>query len=106
MTDTVTLKLRKSIKAHGKDETELTLRKPTTDELIAHGAPYVIIGTEGAKPDFRACAALLSAICAIPPSSVGQLDPADFNAAAMRLLGFTNGAAADGTIDTGSKSSN
>lgn len=102
MTDTLILKLRKPIQAHGDPLKELTLRKPTVDELIAHGSPYVIVGTSGAKPDYRACAGLLSAVCAIPPSSVSQLDAADFNAAAMQLLGFTNGAAAGGATESGS----
>lgn len=104
MSEIVTLSLAKPIQAHGEQLSQLSLRKPTAAELIAHGQPYIAVGAGGGgiKADYRACAALISAICAIPPSSVDQLDMADFDEAAMILVGFTKRASVGGSTGTGS----
>lgn len=88
---TRTITLQTPIEAHGEKLTQLVLRKPTTAELCLHGQPYTAVKTGGGgiKADYAVCAALIAAICAIPPSSVEQLDMADFDEAAMTLVGFT-----------------
>lgn len=101
MTDTTrTLSLAAPIQAHGETLTELTLRKPTVKELRLCGQPYRIVGG-GAQCDYDACAKLISAVAGIPPSSVDQLDAADFDEAALILVGFTKRAPV-AESDTGS----
>lgn len=102
MADPIKYKLTSSIQAHGATLTELELRKPTVMELRACGMPYKMTGA-AVQADYAACAKLLSAICAIPPSSVDQMDAADFDDAALILVGFLKRAPVEGT-GTGSGS--
>lgn len=90
--ETVTIDLSTPIQADDgtRTRTQLVLRRPTVKELRACGAPYRIGAQNGSiSPDYEACAQLISMICAIPPSSVDQLDGADFDDIALRLVGFT-----------------
>jgi tail assembly chaperone E/41/14-like protein len=104
LSEIITIKLHVPIEAHDEELTELKLRRPTADELITHGQPYILVsgGGGGIKADYRACAGLLVAICGIPPSSVAKLDPADFDDLAMVLVGFTKRAPAGGVTGPGS----
>lgn len=88
MSDAITFKLSKPIQAHGAELAELALRRPTVKELRQCGAPYRVV-QGGVQWDYDACARLLVAICGIPPSSVEQLDAADFDDLAAILVGFT-----------------
>jgi hypothetical protein len=93
------------IEAHGEKLTELKLRRPTTDELIIHGQPYIVLPSGGGavKADYRACAGLICAICAIPPSALAKIDAADFDELAMVLVGFTRGGLGAGKTAPGSR---
>lgn len=97
-----TVTLTTPIEAHGEKLSELKLRKPTTAELIEHGQPYTTQRGGVIKADYRVCAALISAICAIPPSSVDKLEPSDFDEAAMSLVGFMSHAPGGGANASGS----
>lgn len=89
MADPITILLTAPIQAHGHTHTELVIRQPTVKELRQAGQPYRV-GNGVASADYEACHRLISMICAIPPSSVDQLDGADFDEIAMILVGFMN----------------
>ncbi len=95
--DTRTIPLAKPIAAHGETLTQLVLRRPTVKEMRTCGQPYRLSDASGGgfalQADYDACAKLISAICAIPPSSVDDMDAADFDNASMMLVGFTKRAA-------------
>lgn len=80
--------LSRPITAHGETLAALVLRCPTVKELRKSGAPYRLAAGGGVAVDYDACASLLSAICAVPPSSIDQLEAGDFDEAAWRLVGF------------------
>lgn len=88
----LTIKLAKPIPAHGEDLHELKLRRPTAKELRLCGGPYRLVN-DGVAVDYDACAKLLVLICGIPPSSVDHMDGADFDEAALALVGFIRRAA-------------
>jgi hypothetical protein len=85
---TRTVPLAKPIQAHGETLTALTLRRPTVKELRTFGAPYRL-GNDSVRIDYEVCAKLISEICAIPPSTVDQMDGADFDEVSLILVGFT-----------------
>lgn len=96
--------LSQPITAHGEELRELRLRRPTVKELREAGAPYLIlnVGTgSGVVPNYDACGRLIEKICNIPPSAVDQLDPADFDEACLRLMGFTKRPASAAASDAG-----
>lgn len=97
MSDTVTIALTRPIQAHGETLATLELRAPTVREMRQCGAPRRIGIDNSIVVDYEACAKLLSAICAIPPSSVDQMHPSDFDEAAMQLLGFIGRSSAEPT---------
>ena len=82
------MQLSSPIQAHGETLSALELRKPTVKELRAAGAPYRISRGGEVTVDYEACARLIAAICAIPPSSVDLMDTADFDEAAWKVVGF------------------
>lgn len=86
-TETITVALSRPILAHNESLSRLDLRCPTVKELRQCGAPYQDVATR--VPNYEACARLISMICAIPTSSVDQLDAKDFTEASMILVGFT-----------------
>lgn len=98
MADIVTLPLAKPITAHGETLSALELRPPTVKELRACGSPKRV-GAGGIVVEYEACAQLLSRICAIPPSSIDQMDPGDFDEACWRLVGFMTPSSAGETAD-------
>ena len=97
MTETVTMPLAKPIQAHGETLSALVLRSPTVKELRQCGAPRRLGADKSIVIDYEACAQLLVAICAIPPSSVDQLDAADFDEASLRIVGFIGRSSAEET---------
>ena len=92
MDETTKIILTKPIQAHGQTVSALELRSPTAREFIEAGRPpYTVAGDGGVAPDLQICAKLLAKICAIPPSSVEQLVPADLFKAVWVVVGFTGG---------------
>lgn len=82
-----TIHLTKPITAHGAEVSELTLKEPTTDDIIACGYPLMI--ADGAVlPQAGPVAKYIARLGGVPPSSVKQLSPADFNACMTAIVGF------------------
>ncbi|MBT9263585.1 phage tail assembly protein [Pseudomonas sp. MG-9] len=87
MSDAV--KLQVAIEAHGEPVTELTLRRPTVQEVRAIKAlPYKIDKNEDVSLDMDVAAKYIAVCAAIPPSSVNQLDLSDLNALSWAVASF------------------
>ncbi|MBH8610493.1 phage tail assembly protein [Pseudomonas mohnii] len=88
------IKLQVAIEAHGEPLTELTLRRPTVQEVRAIKAlPYRIDKNEEVGLDMDVAAKYIAVCAGIPPSSVNQLDLADLNALSWAVAGFFMSAA-------------
>lgn len=88
------VKLQVAIEAHGEPMTELTLRRPTVQEVRAIKAlPYRIDKNEEVGLDMDVAAKYIAVCAGIPPSSVNQLDLADLNALSWAVAGFFMSAA-------------
>lgn len=87
MSDSV--KLQAAIEAHGEPVTELTLRRPTVQEVRAIKAlPYKIDKNEDVSLDMDVAAKYIAVCAGIPPSSVNQLDLSDLNALSWAVASF------------------
>ncbi|RBH54787.1 MULTISPECIES: phage tail assembly protein [Pseudomonas] len=92
MTDPV--KLQVPIEAHGEPLSELTLRRPTVQEVRAIKAlPYKIDKGENVSLDMDVAAKYIAVCTGIPPSSVNQLDLSDLNTLSWAVAGFFMSAA-------------
>jgi len=92
MSDVVTLRV--AIEAHGESLNELTLRRPTVQEVRAIKAlPYKIDKSEEVSLDMDVAAKYIAVCAGIPPSSVNQLDLADLNALSWSVASFFMSAA-------------
>ncbi|WP_449102175.1 phage tail assembly protein [Pseudomonas extremaustralis] len=88
------VKLQVAIEAHGEPLTELTLRRPTVQEVRAIKAlPYRLDKNEEVGLDMDVAAKYIAVCAGIPPSSVNQLDLADLNALSWAVAGFFMSAA-------------
>ena len=88
------VKLHVAIEAHGEPLTELTLRRPTVQEVRAIKAlPYKIDKGEEVSLDMDVAAKYIAVCAGIPPSSVNQLDLVDLNALSWAVAGFFMSAA-------------
>jgi hypothetical protein len=88
------VKLQVAIEAHGEPLTELTLRRPTVQEVRAIKAlPYRIDKNEEVGLDMDVAAKYIAVCAGIPPSSVNQLDLVDLNALSWAVAGFFMSAA-------------
>lgn len=84
------VKLQVAIEAHGEPVTELTLRRPTVQEVRAIKAlPYKIDKNEDVSLDMDVAAKYIAVCAAIPPSSVNQLDLSDLNALSWAVTSFS-----------------
>ncbi len=83
------VKLNAPIEAHGEPLSELTLRRPTVQEVRAIKAlPYRIGKDEEVSLDMDVAAKYIAVCAGIPPSSVNQLDLADLNTLSWEVAGF------------------
>lgn len=81
--------LVKPIQAHGEELTELTLRRPTVQEVRAIRAlPYKIGADEAVMLDMDAGCKYIAVCAGIPASSVNQLELTDLNDLAWEIAGF------------------
>jgi hypothetical protein len=88
------VKLQVAIEAHGDPVTELTMRRPTVQEVRAIKAlPYKIDKNEEVSLDMDVAAKYIAVCAGIPPSSVNQLDLADLNALSWAVASFFMSAA-------------
>lgn len=86
------VKLSKSIQAHGEEVRILTLREPTTEDIIDIGLPTLIIvgdgETAGVEVRQKVVAKYISTLAAIPLSAVRSLAPKDFSACTKEVMSF------------------
>ncbi|VVM37906.1 hypothetical protein PS619_00127 [Pseudomonas fluorescens] len=88
------VKLQVAIEAHGEPLTELTMRRPTVQEVRAIKAlPYKIDKNEEVSLDMDVAAKYIAVCAGIPPSSVNQLDLADLNSLSWAVASFFMSAA-------------
>jgi len=88
------VKLQVAIEAHGEMVTELTMRRPTVQEVRAIKAlPYKIDKNEEVTLDMDVSAKYIAVCAGIPPSSVNQLDLADLNSLSWAVASFFMSAA-------------
>ena len=106
MNDEVMIVLSKPITAHGEEVDQITLRQPTTADLIDMGQPMRLLpgnGLDEAAIEVRmnVVANYVARLAAIPLSSVKALSLSDFGKATQAVLGFFG----DGTAQESTSSS-
>lgn len=89
----ITIQLNTPIQAHGEEVSKLTLREPTTEDIIDLGMPMlIVIGADGKSTGIEmrqpVIAAYISRLAAVPMSSVKSLKPRDFSAVSAGVVGF------------------
>lgn len=91
---TEVIKLAIPIKAHDEELTELTLRRPTVQEVRAiKSLPYKIDQNDEVSLDMDASAKYIAVCAGIPPTSVNQLDLSDLHTASWAIARFFMSAA-------------
>lgn len=84
--------LSRAITAHGEELTELDLREPTGEEVMAIGYPYlVVIGeddTQGIELRPKIVGRYVSKLAGIPPSSLNTLSAGDISKLTAAVMGF------------------
>lgn len=84
--------LRKPIIANGDEVNELKFREPTAADIERVGNPVNIDMLSGDTPkltfDAKAMTAMMSVLAAVPPSTIRQMHPRDWNSAAWTLASF------------------
>lgn len=84
--------LRKPIQANGEEVNELKFREPTGGDIEQAGNPVIIdmFSADTVKLTFdeKKMTAMMSRLAAVPPSSVRQLHPKDWNSIAWQLVHF------------------
>lgn len=88
-----TVPLSKPVTAHGESLSELTLREPTTKDIIELGLPTLIIpGDDGQSTGVelrqKVIARYVSRLASIPMSSVEALTIKDFSLATAAVMSF------------------
>lgn len=92
------IKLSKPIEAHGEQVSELTLREPTTADVIEHGQPFlVVLSDDGSAIEIRTkiVSRYISLLAGIPMSSVKELPLTDFSKCQGAVMGFFGQAATE-----------
>jgi len=91
-TSDLIVKLRKPVQAHGDEITELKFREPTGGDIEAAGNPVLIdmFSGENIKLTFdeKKMTAMMARLAMVPPSTIRQLNPKDWNSAAWQLVHF------------------
>lgn len=104
----VTVLLKHPVTAHGEEVSELTLREPTTKDIMEIGLPTLIVpSTDGSSVGVeirqKVVGRYVSRLAQIPMSSVEALKPGDFARCSAAVMGFfemsdgeeTNGPSSD-----------
>ena len=99
------------INAHGEEVGQISLRPPTTADLIDLGQPMRLLpgnGLDEAAIEVRmnVVAHYVARLAAIPLSSVKALSLSDFGKATQAVLGFFGEGKAEATISSPTASSN
>ena len=85
------LPLRKNVIANGEEVAELTFREPTGGDIERIGCPIVLsIFEPQPKPLFDGpiMTGMMAQLAGVPPSTIRQLDPRDWQNGAMMLFHF------------------
>lgn len=80
--------LSAAIQAHGEMVSELSLNKPTGEQVCRLGLPYTMTSEGEISINMKKVKGYLVELCSIPASAVEQIDPADLNRAAWDVAGF------------------
>lgn len=91
--DDLTIILSRPVTAHGEEIDRLTLRQPTTADLIELGQPMRLLPGNGMEEPaievrMNVVAHYVARLAAIPLSSVKALSLGDFGRATQAVLGF------------------
>jgi hypothetical protein len=91
-TSPLVVKLRKPIIANGEEVSELKFREPTAGDIERAGNPVNIDFISGDTPkltfESKSMSAMMSILAAVPPSTIKQMHPKDWNTAAWNLANF------------------
>ncbi len=91
-TSSVVQALRKSVIANGDEVKELTFREPTGADIERVGNPVNIDMLSGDTPkitfDSKAMTQMMALLATVPPSTIRQMHPRDWNSAAWQLAHF------------------
>lgn len=87
MDGTVTIRLKKPLRAHGQPVEEITLREPTAEDITVCGYPLTI-GDGAATPVAGAISKYIARLADLPPSSVKPMSADDYNACMGAVLSF------------------
>ena len=91
-TSSIVQTLRKSVIANGDEVNELTFREPTAADIERVGNPVNIDMLSGDVPkvtfDARAMTQMMALLATVPPSTIRQMHPRDWNSAAWQLASF------------------
>jgi len=90
------IKLRIPIQANGKEVTELSFREPTAGDIEAVGNPIIVDQLSnmlsGELPrttfDSKSMTLMMARLAMVPPSTIRQMHPKDWNTAAWSLANF------------------
>jgi tail assembly chaperone E/41/14-like protein len=84
--------LRKPIQANGEEVSELVFREPNGGDIERAGNPVIVDVFSGDTIkltfDEKKMTAMMSRLAAVPPSSIRQLHPKDWNSIAWQLVHF------------------
>src|SRR5436190_21933363 len=84
--------LRKSVIANGDEVMSLSFREPTAGDIEACGNPVNIDVFSGENPkitfDAKAMTAMLARLAMVPPSTIRNMPPRDWNTAAWNVASF------------------
>jgi len=84
--------LTKPIPAHGEEISSLTLRDPSSEDVMDLGYPFLVqvgdSGTTGLEMRPKVVARYVSKLGQIPLSSVGKLDIPDLMKCQAAVMGF------------------
>jgi len=88
-----TIKLSKPIKAHGEEVSEITLRDPSTKDMIELGLPtLIVIGSDGKSTGVEVRQAVVARyimkLAAIPLGAVESMSMYDFSVCTAAVMGF------------------
>lgn len=91
-TSPLVVKLRKPIIANGEEVSELSFREPTAGDIERAGNPVNIDFISGDTPklafEAKSMSAMMAILAAVPPSTIKQMHPKDWNTAAWNLANF------------------
>ncbi len=88
----LTMALRKPIQANGEEVNSLDFREPTGGDIERAGNPVVLDVFSGENPkitfDEKKMTAMMGLLATVPPSTIRQLHPKDWNSIAWQLVHF------------------